>query len=377
MGKFGKKVSISVNPLDYNITICGEGGIGKTTLSKEVCEKLVGDEGYIHLDIGREDGAAAIEGIVSEKIESWSKLDEVVEDIVENKEEDYKNLKVVIFDSLDELILLAEAESVRQYNKKVTSDKRVDSVSAAWGGFMRGQDYAMELILNVFDKLRGVGVSNFIIAHVKRTDILDPVTQETYSKLTADTTQRYFNAIKNKQHFIALAYIDRDIVKEKTGRKNVVTHEDITVSKAVKESRVISFRDDTYSVDSKSRFANIVDRIPFDTDEFIKAITDAIEAEKTKNGKTMAEAQKEQKVKEKQKAETAKANSESAKKAREEGELESQRDDFLAVITANFSSADADLKAKAKEMLADAGAKKFIDPDLSIKTLKAISELFA
>ena len=68
MGKFGKKVEISTNPLDYNICILGESKIGKTTIAKQMCEKLVGDDGYIHLDIGREEGAAAIEGIVSEHI---------------------------------------------------------------------------------------------------------------------------------------------------------------------------------------------------------------------------------------------------------------------------------------------------------------------
>ena len=376
MGKFGKKVSISVSPFDYNISLLGESGVGKTTLAKEACEKLVGDEGYIHLDIGREDGAAAIEGIVSEKVQDWAKLTEVIDDIVENKESDYPQLKVVIWDTLDELILLAEAESLRLYNKKVPSDKRADTIAAAWGGFMRGQDKATELILDVFDKLRSVGVSNFIIGHVKRSEITDPVTQETYSKLTADTTQRYFNAIKNKQHFVALAYIDRDIVKEKTGRKNVVTKEEVMISKAVKESRVISFRDDTYSVDSKSRFANIVDRIPFDTDEFIKAITDAIEAEKTKNGKTMAEAEKEQKVKDKQKAQKATEASAKAREQKSSEALEAKREDFISVISANFSSADDEVKAKAKAMLAESGAKKFTDEALPIETLKAISELF-
>ena len=379
MGRFGKKISISLNPLDYNLSILGESGIGKTTLAKEVCEKLVGDEGYIHFDIGRERGADAIEGIVSEKIEDWTKLNEVIEDIIENKESDYPNLKVIIWDTFDELILLAEAESIRQYNKKQTSipnGRKVDTIDAAWAGFGRGQAFAIELILNVFDKFNSVGISNFIVAHVKRTDIVDAVTQETYSKLTADTTQRYFNAIKNKQHFVALAYIDRDIVKEKTGRKNVMTKEDITVSKAVKESRVISFRDDTYSVDSKSRFANIVDKIPFDTDEFIKAITDAIETEKTKNGKSMADAQKEQKAKEKDKATKAKAFSESVKKAKALDELETNRQDYLDIISSNFANADANIKAKAKEMLANSGVKKFTDESLDIETLKAISELF-
>ena len=380
MGKFGKKISISLNPLDYNLSVLGESGIGKTTLAKEVCEKLVGDDGYIHFDIGRERGADAIEGIVSEKIEDWSKLNDVVDDIIENKETDYPNLKVIIWDTLDELILLAETESIRQYNKKQASlpnGHKVDTIDAAWAGFGRGQAYAIELILNVFDKFNNSGISNFIIAHVKRTDIVDAVTQETYSKLTADTTQRYFNAIKNKQHFIALAYIDRDVVKEKTGRKNVVTKEDITVSKAVKESRVISFRDDTYSVDSKSRFAEIVDKIPFDTDAFIKAITDAIQAEKTKNGTTMKEAEKEQVVKEKAKAEKAKAYSESVKKAKATEELESNRDEYISIISDAFPNADKDLKDKAKSLLKDAGASKFSDSDLDINVLKTISELFA
>jgi len=375
MGKFGKKVSISIDPLDYNISILGESGIGKTTLAKETCEKLVGDEGYIHFDIGRERGADAIEGIVSEHIEDWAKLTEVVDDIVENKESDYPSLKVVIVDTLDELILLAEAESIRQYNKK-NPDKKADTIAAAWGGFMRGQDYATELILNIFDALNKVGVSVFIVGHVKRSDIVDAVTQETYSKLTADTTQRYFNAIKNKQHFVALAYIDRDVVKEKTGRKNVATKQDVTINKAVKESRVISFRDDTYSVDSKSRFAEIVDRVPFDTDEFIKAMTDAIVAEKTKNGKTMTEAKKEQKDRDKAKAKKAEAYSNQAKADKASAELEANRQSYLDVISANFSSADDDVKTKAKSLLAETGIKKFTDPNLSIEVLKTISELF-
>lgn len=45
--KFGKKTEISLNPLDYSIYLMGEGGIGKTTVIKQVCEKMVGDDGYI------------------------------------------------------------------------------------------------------------------------------------------------------------------------------------------------------------------------------------------------------------------------------------------------------------------------------------------
>ena len=372
MGKFGKKNTVDLNPLHYNICVLGEGGIGKTTIAKDICEKLVGDEGYIHFDIGREDGADAIEGIVSEKIEDWSKLNEVVEDIIENKETDYPSLQVCIWDTLDELIDLAERESLRQYNKK-NPDKRAETVSGAWGGFMHGQDKACEYILDKIWDLKKAGVSSIIIGHVKRSDITDPITNETYSKLTADTTQRYFNAIKNKMHFIGMAYIDRDIVKEKIGQ-NIVTKKDIVKNKVVSESRVISFRDENYSVDSKSRFANIVDKIPFDADAFIKAMTDAIEAERAKSGKTLAESKKEQAARDKKASEAA---SEYSKAAKESKVNPDRNAELLEIVKSKFPEADADTKVKVKEFMAESGIAKFTDPDIPTAVFEKIVQIIA
>lgn len=51
--KFGKKNVIKVDPLAYNLGLIGESGIGKTTLAKEVCEKLVGENGYIIANLGK------------------------------------------------------------------------------------------------------------------------------------------------------------------------------------------------------------------------------------------------------------------------------------------------------------------------------------
>ena len=374
MGKFGKKNEVSLNPLDYNITILGEAGIGKTTLSKEICEKLAGDNGYIHFDIGREFGADAIQGIVSERIEDWAKLTEVVDDIVENKTTDYPELKTVIWDTLDELIVLAEAESIRLWNKK-NPDKKADVINAAWGGFGKGQDKATELILNAMAELKNVGVSSIIVGHVKRSDITDPVTQETFSKLTADTTQRYFNAIKNKQHFVALCYIDREVVKEKTDRKNIVTGKEITINKAVKESRVISFRDDTYSVDSKSRFADIVDRIPFGSDEFIAAMQDAILSEQRKGTKSLDQTKKEQ----------AKAAKEAEKKAAEyskaakENKVDEERNDELKEqIRVAFERMDKEQRTEFKAHMVELGIESLKDvSDVPTKRLEKLVSYLA
>ena len=369
MGKFGKKNEVSLNPLDYNICLLGVAKVGKTTPMKEVCEKLVGTEGYIHFDMGKEDGAAAIQGIVTEKIENWSKLTEVVDDIVENKEADYPELKAIILDTLDEYIIMAEKESIRLHNRK-NPDNRKDTINEVWGGFGKGQEKAIDLMLDIIWKLKSVGVSTTIIGHIKRKDITDPVTQETYSQLSADATQKYFSAIQNKMHFIGLAYIDREIVKEKTGKKNIVTHKEETINKISSESRMISFRDDTYSVDSGSRFADIVDKIPFDADEFIKALQDAILAEQAKSGESLEDAKKKQEKKDKEKAKTAAKNSKDLK----ENKIDVDKNIELAETLKNgYAGLTADQREEFKAEMAKLNIESFKNvEEIPTKNLEAL-----
>ena len=74
-----------------------------------------------------------------------------------------------------------------------------------------------------------------------------------------------------------MAYIDRTFVKKDTGKTLPNNNKKKEVNVVTSETRRIKFRDDNYAVDSGSRFADIVDEIPMDVDEFIKALTDAIE----------------------------------------------------------------------------------------------------
>lgn len=292
MAKFGKKNVINTNPLAYNLGLLGESGVGKSTITYEICKKLVGDDGYISLDIGKEDGHKAISGIITERVPDWATFEEIVDDIVENKQSDYPNLKVVVIDTYDQLCELAEKESIRLYNKTEAGQKqKALTINSAWGGFGRGLEKTIDLILTKLWELKEVGVTFIIIAHTKRTDITDIMTEEQYSMLTSNTSQKYFNAIKQKLDFLGMAYIDREIVKEKTKKKDK-NGNFIEKGKVSGESRVINFRDDTYSVDSKCRFAKIVDKIPFDSDEFIKAMQDAILAEQSKDGISLEDAKK-------------------------------------------------------------------------------------
>lgn len=367
--KYGKKVEIDLNPLHYNIGLLGESGIGKSTIMKDICEKLAGEDGYLALDVGKEDGHDAIAGIVSERIEDWAKFVEVTEDIIDNKTTDYKDLQVVIIDTYDQLFDLAEKEVIRLHNKKNSDKPKIDTINSAFGGFGKGLDKAIELVLDRLWELKKVGVSFIVVAHTKKKDIDDVVTGDQYSILTSDISQKYFNAIKTKLHFLGMAYIDRNIVQEKTGKKNLKTGEDITKGKIVSESRVIRFRDDTYSVDSKSRFADIVDCIPFNADEFIKAMQDAIMKEHSKGTLTVEQSKKKAAKEAKEKEEfVAKYAEEKAKNHADED----RNAELIDIIKTKFPDADDDTKAKVKSLMAKYDIPNFKDNDVSTKGLEEI-----
>lgn len=336
MGKFGKKNHVSLNPLDANICLLGLPKIGKTTIMKEVAEELVGDEGYLFLEMYRENGAKYIEDIVYEDVPDWDTFVEIVDDIVDNKSSDYPDLKVVFIDTIDNALLLAEQESVRLWNKE-NPTKRTTAINATWGGFMKGQDKAMDLFQEQLFRLRTVGVAFSLIGHVRNTTVTDPITNDTYQQLSSDVSQRYFNQLKKNIDLIGIAYIDRNIVKERTGRKNVVTGKEEIVNKVTSEARKIKFRDSNYCVDSGGRMSQIVDEIDFDAHEFIKAMKDALEAEVRKGGKSVEERYEENAKEEKELEARVAANEATSKSKKELGSIISE---IVSFFTENKTNRD-------------------------------------
>lgn len=350
--KFGRKNEIKINPLAYNFMLIGESGIGKTTIIKEYCEKLAGPDGYMFLETGKEDGQDAIEGINYITCDEWDgDYDETlntmgfatfIDDVVENKASDWPDLKVVVIDTLDELFSIAEPEVIRMHNKE-NPNKRVKSIKAAFGGFMAGEDKAIEIVEDKLWSLKKVGVSFVIIGHTKNRNQTDPITGEDYMQLTTNMPQRYFNALKTKVHFLGVASIDREIVKEKTGKKNIVTGQIETKGVVKGETRRITFRDDNYVVDSKSRFADIVPEITFDSDALIQALTDAIKSEQSKSGVSFDTAKKKQA---KQEKELEKRVAEQEEQAKSQAAV----DDVVSQIVDFFTENKSDI-AKIKPVL--------------------------
>lgn len=292
--KFGNRKKISKNINDFMIGIMGPSGWGKTTLMYETCEKLFGPDGYVIADMGDEDGTAAIDDIAAEQIPTWKKFKEMVDDIVKNKDADYADLKVVILDTLDATFEKAEEFVVKSWNQENMGQqgfKQATSINSVDGGFGKGLDRTIETVKKEINRLAKVGVKVWWTAHVKEKDQTDLFTGTNYTTLTANMSMKYFNSIKNISHIIGFGYFDRTVEKQEVGEENKVTKKKKTRNAVLDETRKIKFRDDSMIADAKSRFASIIDEIPLNTDEFIKAIKDAINNASEK-GAAMGEEEK-------------------------------------------------------------------------------------
>jgi len=344
--KYGKKKHVKVDPLKYNHGLAGISGIGKTTMAIEYCE-LFGDDIYMHYNIGYEDGADAIEGIVSEDIETWQDMIDIKEDIIANRNTDYKDLKIIIYDTIDQLIPLAEQEVINKWNhiQRKLGDKGtlVKTINEAYGGYQRGQDEAFKLIYAYLWDLKKIGISYFLILHTKKKSMSDPMNETEYEILTSAITSRYFDMFKTKLHFLGFAFIDRAIKQTRTNKK--INGKEILKGSVTSEKRVISFREEDYSVDSKSRFEDIVERIPLDAMAYKEAIENAIETSiKKRRNEAIEDIEKEQnkqsQIKQEQELEKAKE-----KKEKENEDL--QRDELINRY-----------KEFAKELNSSGGTKK-------------------
>jgi hypothetical protein len=238
---------------------------------------------------------------------------------------------VLVVDTYDQYRDIASVEVVRIHNKD-NPEKRVKSLKAAMGGYMAGEDFCDDMMLEKLWSLKSVGVHFIVIGHLKQREITDAVTGETYMQVTTDMPIRSFNKLKNKLHFLGVATIDREIVKE---RKNAKTKD--TKGVVTGETRRITFRDDNYSIDSKSRFANIANQIEFSPEVLYQTLCDAIKAEQSKSNKTYEETKAEQdemaKIAEKRIAEAEKA-------ARIEKELNDIKTEIVEFFNNNKTNLD-------------------------------------
>ena len=275
--RFGTINKLAVDIRNYDYIINGTGGIGKTHLAVEVGRLVTGsDEGTLVITLGLEPVPKHLNNAFYVYAEDWSALEEIAEDLIENKQ-DYPHTVWLAFDSLDELFRLSEQETVRIWNKKNPTEK-VDSISQAFKGFQKGENHALKLVLELRQKLRLAGYKFFDLGHTKEKGKVDMMQDVEFKQVTNKLESKYYDAIKDKSAIACVAY-DECNIQDISEVRDAFTKGKKKVGNLIDKKRVICFRDDDFTCDTKSYFKHIVSKIDFSPENFIKAVEDAIRLE--------------------------------------------------------------------------------------------------
>ena len=310
----GKISSLSLNPLDYTIGFFGEEKIGKTTLVRDIVKELTHNpNSALFFEFGLERGADCAEGINNISVKDWEgdyvpEFNEagfatVCEDILQNRFSEYPDLKLIVIDTYDLFIPIAEEESVKEWNSfcqsKSSSDasylkKKTKEINGAWGGFQKGQAKAFSLMMSYKDALKKLGVETWFIGHTKIKEKTDETTGEVYRTLNFNQDSIYAKGIRGICHVIATGYYDRKIESVEVGKVNPVTKKKQETGKVISCKRKIKFRDSENMIEGGGRFGFIEEEVDWDASNVIEAIKTAILKEKENAGITLEEAKKKQ-----------------------------------------------------------------------------------
>lgn len=373
--KVGFRKEVKIDFANYSYLLNGIAGIGKTTLAYEVGKKLYGEDGVLILTVGQEPEPDHLGGVLADKAKDWLEFDEIIGELVEYRNSDYKDLRIIALDTVDEIFRLAEEEIVSTFNATVDVNKRVKSIKQAFGGFQAGENKVVDLVVDTVFKLRDAGYGIFFIGHTKQKNKKDIMTDIEYEQLTSNLEAKYYNAIKDKVNVVACGYIDREMNDLETV-KDAFSKKEKKVGRIASERRVIVFRDEEYAIDVKSHFEQIEPKIDFDVDIFISTILNAIKAQHEKyHGETNEKEFNE--IKERQSTEVAETPSENIDVEVNDIVVDEEKSKALIKeITPKYSKASAELKAKVKEILTNNGSAK-LDPKLPVKVFEEILNVLA
>lgn len=254
MARQYKTNEVKVDLANYRHYWRGVKKIGKTTLFKDFILKLYGDLNYgLLLEMGNEEGQKALDGVVYDIVPDWSTLSEIVDDLIENKEDN--SFKFIAFDTVDELVKIGQKEIIRQDWLK-TREKH--EFNACFGGFGAQREKLTTLIDDIMTRLSRAGYGLVWIGHTKYKTINEK-NGDSYEQLTSNLNTDYDGIFANKADIVMMINAEREIEN----------------GKVVDTQRYMWFRGDGF-VDAGGRFTNIEQKVEFSVDNYVRVVTEAI-----------------------------------------------------------------------------------------------------
>lgn len=262
----------------------GTPGSGKTSTFRDLIIEEYSDPYYgLLISLGQEIGYKALDNLVVKDCPDWGSFTDVVEDLVENKEEN--KFKLLCLDTVDELVEMAERK-VLQIHRQQKGESAV-SINASLGGYGAGKKKARSLIEEQIAKLERAGYGMVYISHSKLRDVNEKSTDQTYQMLTGALEFAYDAIFADRADIMAMFTVESNVVKER-----------VTDSQ-----RWMYFRSNNF-IDAKSRFAYVPERAELSAKNYIKVLKEALEKSGGVSGKEAEKIRKEEVSERQEKAET-------------------------------------------------------------------------
>ena len=372
--KYGKTAVMGEHFYDYNYIINGVTAIGKTHLAHHLGIAATGsNEGTFIITCGREPEPTHIPNSpFYEHAKTFKEVMDIVKELTTNKVE-YPNTKFIAIDSIDEIFRIAEDYVVAEWNNICKIDEKAKSISQAYKGFQKGENRVCDLIVKLLGNITDAGYKVIFIGHTKQKTSSDIYSGVSFDQITCSVDNKYYNVIKDKVNLVATCYYEKEIADIEEV-KDAFSKKLKKKGNLISQKKVIVFADDDNAIDTKSHFAQIVPKIDFSVDGFVKAVEDAILAQK--NGTTI-------------KVETPATSTSTAKVETpiieetpidtDETPIEETTEtiDKVALmddIRTRFKSAGDDTKKQIKAILKEKGSGK-LDDSLEIDVLNEISAI--
>lgn len=253
---------------------------GKTTLFRDVILEKYGDPSRgLLIGLGSEVGYTMLDNINAVQVTNYEELAELINWLISTKGKEH-NIEIVAFDTVDELALITDAETIRIHNKE-NPTKKVKSIKAALGGFTAGEKYsANDIIKPLINKVRNAGFGVWCLSHTKFKNIKTKGTTDTegYMQLTSNLGADYESAFGDCLDVVLTGVVDKEIENKEVNGE--------TKRFSTGTTRKLYFRE-TELIDAGGRFAfgTVPEYLEFNkanmAADFIKVVEEGMEKSKT------------------------------------------------------------------------------------------------
>lgn len=192
--------------------IRAEKKFGKTTLFRDIVLAEYGNPNKgVLAGVGGELGYRLIQDLNTTQLESWQDFLDLKDYLLS---EEGKEIKLVAFDTVEEVIAIAEKEICKRY--EMETKKVCPSIKAAFGGYGAGQKMVRNLLSEYMQEIRKAGKGIVYIGHTVYKTIPNKCSDDSiqYKQLTGTLTSDYESFFSDIPDMVITGVVHRDIEGE-------------------------------------------------------------------------------------------------------------------------------------------------------------------